>query len=586
MKHFLLITTVMMAVCSNMKAQTLATDYKGNSNNNPISANIFCADPTALEYNGRLYVYGTNDSQSFIACGKKGGNNYDHIKSIVVFSTDDMVNWTFHGTIDTKKICSGWVTNPWWHGYGVSWAPSVTWRTNPDTGEDEFFLYFCNSSHGVGVLKASSPIGPWKSPNKELMITYDTSGAFPMGTSANFDPGVVIDDNGIGWIAFGGLNDKEIEKNPLLPDNARIVKLKPSMTEVDGTAVKIQAPYHFEANELNFIGGKYVFTYCSHWDRNQAEWDTYKSEHNISAGMPGGGTMCYMVSDNPLDPDSWVYKDFYGPGVAGNNHSHLQKFKGRYYHIYHDHGDILLNVMKKAGAVDARAGDYRSICVNEAKVNESTATINRVTLSHEGVTQIKNLDPYEWQEAETMASCGSVEYEDFTNVKKNTEISSLGNDASQNMQVKMKAGSWISVRKVNFGTGANRFTLRAKGTGTMDIRTSVNKGTIVTIEFSSNELEDHIIEIPADKLEKIKGVKNNLFFVVTAGENVYVDAWKFSKEQSSGILEVENSTPVNNIVRYDLSGRRLSDACQYRGIVIEQYTDNNGVRCTRKKLYR
>ena len=123
------------------------------------------------------------------------------------------------------------------------------------------------------------------------MITYDTSGAFPMGTSANFDPGVVIDDNGIGWIAFGGLNDKEIEKNPLLPDNARIVKLKPSMTEVDGSAVRIPAPYHFEANELNFIGGKYVFTYCSHWKRNQAEWDTYKSEHNITASMPGGGTI-------------------------------------------------------------------------------------------------------------------------------------------------------------------------------------------------------------------------------------------------------------------------------------------------------
>ena len=586
MRIGLFVTAVMMAVCLQSKAQTLAADYKGNSNNNPISANVFCADPTALEYNGRLYVYGTNDSQSFIACGKKGGNNYDHIKSIVVFSTDDMVNWTFHGTIDTKKICSGWVTNPWWHGYGVSWAPSVTWRTNPDTGEDEFFLYFCNSSHGVGVLKASSPIGPWKSPNKELMITYDTSGAFPMGTSANFDPGVVIDDNGIGWIAFGGLNDKEIEKNPLLPDNARIVKLKPSMTEVDGSAVRIPAPYHFEANELNFIGGKYVYTYCSHWSRNQAEWNAYKSEHNITASMPGGGWMCYMVSDTPMDPNSWVLKGAYGPGVSGNNHSHLQKFQGKYYHIYHDHGSVLLDKMKSAGAVDASAGDFRSICVNSTTVNESTATVNTVTLNLEGVKQIKDLNPYEWQQAETMASCGGVEYEDFTNVKKNTKISSLGNDASQNMQVKMKAGSWISVRKVNFGTGANRFTLRAKGTGTMDIRTSVSKGTIVTIEFSSNELEDHIIEIPADKLEKIKGVKNNLFFVVTAGENVYVDAWKFSKEQSSGILEVENSTPVNNIVRYDLSGRRLSDACQYRGIVIEQYTDNNGVRCTRKKLYR
>lgn len=573
MRIGLFVTAVMMAVCLQSKAQTLAADYKGNSNNNPISANIFCADPTALEYNGRLYVYGTNDSQEFVANQKKGDNSYSKIKSLVVFSTDDMVNWTFHGTIDVKKICS-WCGN--------SWAPSAVWRTNAETGGDEFFIYFANGGSNVGVLKSTvSPVGPFKSPNSQAMVSHGMPGVDPC--TALFDPGAVIDENGIGWITVGGYSPNG---SKLQPNNVSIMKLKPSMTEVDGTAVKIQAPYHFEANELNFIGGKYVFTYCSHWDRDAAEWNTYKTEHNISAEMPGGGTMCYMVSDNPLDPDSWVYKDFYGPGVAGNNHSHLQKFKGRYYHIYHDHGDILLNVMKKAGAVDASAGDYRSICVNEATVNESTATINRVTLSHEGVTQIKNLDPYEWQEAETMASCGGVEYEDFTNVKKNTKISSLGNDASQNMQVKMKAGSWISVRKVDFGTGANRFTLRAKGTGTMDIRTSVSKGTIVTIEFSSNELEDHIIEIPADKLEKIKGVKNNLFFVVTAGENVYVDAWKFSKEQSSGILEVENSTPVNNIVRYDLSGCRLSDACQYRGIVIEQYTDNNGVRCTRKKLYR
>ena len=32
-------------------------------NRNPISTNIFCADPTAVEYEGRLYVYGTNDTE-------------------------------------------------------------------------------------------------------------------------------------------------------------------------------------------------------------------------------------------------------------------------------------------------------------------------------------------------------------------------------------------------------------------------------------------------------------------------------------------------------------------------------------------
>ena len=186
MNHKLFLTAALTVACMHMGAQTVAPDYKETSNNNPISANIFCADPTALEYNGRLYVYGSNDHQQFIANGKKGENNYSAIKSIVVFSTDDMVNWTFHGTIDVAKLCSTWVTNPWYQSFGVSWAPSVTWRTTAD-GTDEFFLYFCNSSHGVGVLTADSPIGPWKSPNKKLMITYDTPGANKQGTNANFD---------------------------------------------------------------------------------------------------------------------------------------------------------------------------------------------------------------------------------------------------------------------------------------------------------------------------------------------------------------------------------------------------------------
>ena len=571
----LFLTAALIAACVSTDAQKIATDYKGSDNNNPISANIFCADPTALEYNGRLYVYGSNDHQEFVANGKKGDNTYGNIKSIVVFSTDDMVNWTFHGTIDTKKLCSGWTSNPWYVGYGVSWAPSVTWRHNADTGKDEFFLYFCNSSHGVGVLSAESPIGPWKSPNKKLMVTYDTPGANKQGTNANFDPGVTIDDNGVGWLSFGGLGPSE----KILPEAARIVKLKPSMTEVDGSAVKINAPYHFEANELNVIGGKYVYTYCSNW-ASRDNWDTYKSEHNINVEAPGGGTMCYMVSDTPMDPNSWEFKGYYGPGVSGNNHSHLQKFQGNYYHIYHNHGDILLNAMKNDGAVDASAGDYRSICVNKAVVNESTATINRVTLNTTGAPQIKNLNPYVLQQMETMASCGGIQYEGMTNIQKNTKISTLGNDASENLQVKMEPNSWIAVRKVDFGsTGAKAFSLRAKGTGKLDLRTSSSpRATLATIEFSSTDFEDHALILPEGKF---KGVKNNLLLVLTEGEDVYVDAWKFTKE-GSGIDEMESSDPVKTQC-YDLSGRKLSGTSNHRGIVIEQYIDKNGVKHSRKR---
>lgn len=570
-------TAVAVAACLQPNAQTLAPDYKGTSSNNPISACVFCADPTALEYNGRLYVYGSNDHQQFVANGKKGENTYGSIKSIVVFSTDDMVNWTFHGTIDVARLCSSWVTNPWYQGFGVSWAPSVTWRTTDD-GKDEFFLYFCNSSHGVGVLKAESPLGPWKSPNNRLLVHYDTQGANPQETNANFDPGVVIDDNGVGWLSFGGLGPSTI-----MPDAARIVKLKPSMTEVDGAAVKIHAPYHFEANELNVIGGKYVYTYCSNWaDRVDADWNAYKAEHGISAPKPGVCTMCYMVSDNPTDPNSWVYKGVYGPhpGMGtNNNHSHLQKFQGEYYHIYH--AAPLMLKMREAGVIDNDCGIFRSICVNKASVSESTQNISEVMPNIEGVTAIKNLNPYQWQEAETMASCGGVEYEDFTNITKNTRISRLGNDASANMQVNMKGGAWISQRKVDFGaTGAGKFTIRAKGTAKIELRFSRAGRPVETIEFSSTEMEDQTFEVDASKF---LGTKKNLFVAVTEATDFYVDGWQFVEDGATGIFEIENGTR-DNVMRYDLWGRRLPEAQQHRGIVIERYTDANGVSRTRKTL--
>ena len=574
----LLLSVAVMATCISTNAQTkLADDYKGSGYNNPISANIFCADPTALEYNGRLYVYGSNDHQEFVANGKKGDNTYGSIKSIVVFSTDDMVNWTFHGTIDTKRLCSTWVSNPWYVGYGVSWAPSVTWRHNDENGKDEFFLYFCNSSHGVGVLTAESPIGPWKSPNNQLMVTYDTPGANKAGTNANFDPGVTIDENGVGWITFGGLGPSTI-----MPDAARIVKLKPNMTEVDGSAVMIHAPYHFEANELNVIGGKYVYTYCSNWaGRNDTEWNNYCKEHGITATKPNTCTMCYMVSDNPMDPNSWVYKGVYGPHPGrgtNNNHSHLQKFNGQYYHLYHD--GSLMESMKKAGVLEEKDGIYRSLCVNKATVNESTATINEVKTDLEGVTQIKNLNPYELQQAETMASCGGIEYEDFTNIKKDGRINALGNEASLNLQIKMKDGSWINVRKVDFGTnGASKFTLRGKGTATIELRTARAGRPLATIEFSSTEMADQTFEVDASKF---KGVKSNILIAATSASNFFVDAWQFTAYDPTGIQAVKPQTSNLKPQIYDLSGRQLSDAEQHRGIVIEQYTDENGVKHSRK----
>ena len=98
-------------------AEQISTEnYKDTRFNNPISPDFFCADPTAVEYNGRLYVYGTNDHQQFEAAGPDVDNTYEKIKSLLVFSTADMVNWTYHGEINVGEIAP-WIT--------ASWAPSI-----------------------------------------------------------------------------------------------------------------------------------------------------------------------------------------------------------------------------------------------------------------------------------------------------------------------------------------------------------------------------------------------------------------------------------------------------------------------------
>ena len=240
------------------------------------------------------------------------------------------------------------------------------------------------------------------------------------------------------------------------------------------------------------------------------------------------------------------------------------KFNGNYYLFYHS--TLLESSMKDKGEMNSDASGYRSIGVNKTTVNEQTQKINKMTLSKTGVSAIKNLDPYQLQQAETMASSGGVMYEDYKNTK-SVSKSSLGNDASENLYIKMKAGSWTSVRKVDFGlNGAKSFTLRAKGTGKMEIRLTRTGKALATVEFSSTTFEDHVIEVDSTTF---KGVKGNVFFVFTESTNAQFDAWQFSEELPTGIQSATNRQAVTKKGTYDLNGRRIDASRNVHGIMIE-----------------
>ncbi len=468
---------------------SLTEAFKEMTNSNPVSSTIFFADPTSVEYNGRLYVYGTNDSQEFDQKMGMGDNSYGSINTLVCYSTDDMVNWRYETTVPVTEVCT-WA--------GCSWAPSIVSRK--EGTKTHFYLYFCNSAGGVGVLTSTSPTGPWTDPVGGPLVSNDKLGDDPVFWC--FDPGVVIDDNGVGWLAFGGGEPVHADESGMYTGNCRIVRLGKDMASLDSEIVKVPSIFHFEANELNYINGTYVLTYCS----NYADRSMWK----ISWGKePQTCSMCYMTSTDPLNPDSWQWGGEYlvNPNNFGfdfsNNHTHLQKFGDKYYILYQN-VSLLMNMGKTGG--------YRSINVDEIEVDEANVVIKPGTMTRTGVSQIKNPSALDVTEAETSAVSAGIKY--YT-------------DDDRTFVTSIDDGDWIALRGVDFADGVNSFAATVRGKGTIEVRLDSPDGKAVgQIQFSTN---GEFSAISCELTKNVSGI-HDLYFVLGGGSFVF-DNWQFANIQ-------------------------------------------------------
>lgn len=453
-------------------------------NANPLLDFQYMADPTAVVHDGRIYVYGTNDHQQYDVVGRNGKNTYQHIHSLTMVSSDDMVNWTYHGVINVKALA------PWGM---ASWAPSIASRKEAD-GKTHFYLYYSNSGSGVGMLTATSPVGPWTDPLGKCVVDGNTPGLGKC--KAPFDPGVVIDDKGIGWLSFGGGDSDDY-----IPGDARIVRLANDMKTLDSEIVEIKAPYHFEANELNYLNGTWIYTYNTNW-KNRDAWP------HKDIDKPSRCCMSYMTSRTPLETDSWTYRDNYfkNPGDYGmsdsNNHTHLVKFQGKYYLFYHSLG--------LQDSRDLKVG-VRSICVEEIEVDEKDLTIHMGTATAKGVSQIKPLDPFAQQQAETTAATRGVAFEP---TGQTGNMSAVGN----------KSGQAICVRGAEFPQSPQAIQMKIKGKGSIEIHMDSPDGPLLsTLTFDTDTWQT--LTKPLDK--QIKG-KHDIYFVFGNGKFLF-DEWKFTK---------------------------------------------------------
>ena len=491
---------------------------------NPLLDFHYIADPTAIEYNGRLYVYGTNDHQQYEAGTPT--NSYEAIKSLVVISTDDMVNWTYHGLIDTKGVA------PW---IMASWAPTIISKKQSD-GSTLFSLYFSNSGTGSGVIQAKSPLGPWTSP----LTANLTDG---------FDPGAVVDDNGDAWLAYGN-------------GTGKIVKLGADLHSIAAGPVLPPTPYHFEANELNYINGTYVYTYNNDWtDPKTVTW-TY------GGTKPTACCMLYFTSKTPLDATSWTYGANYFKNTGengmnyGNNHTHLHKYQGKWYLFYQAN-----NLEASIGT----NGGFRSIYVDEIEVDETNVVIKECTPTFKGVSAIKTLDPYTAQYASTAAATLGIVHE-----QADGEGHMVAKVGTPNLTAPVPTEGIIEVRNVEFNGTANTLKCSVKGTGSVTLRLDDKDGTdIATI----NSTGDSWQELTGDCLSAPNG--NHTVYLILSGD-VRLDKWVIGEGSLTGISTIQaNSSKENDDhVIYSLSGQRVNKPV--KGVNIVRSTDG----CMRKKVFK
>ncbi len=393
--------------------------HKKNGDHNPLYTQRFGADPGFLVWKDRLYVYTTNDVIEYNADGTVKENGYGLVNKINCISSSDLVNWTDHGAIPVagSNGILTWARN--------SWAPCAAHKVID--GKDQFFLYSCNNGNGVTVLVADDPAGPFRDPLGHGLITRSTPNC--ANVTWLFDPAVFVDEDGTGYLYFGGGVPAGKDANP---GTARCVQLGDDMISIVGEPRVIEnVPYLFEDSGMNRIGDTYYYSYCSNWN-------TTGNAYGLESGA-----IQYMTSKNPLGPFTYGGQLFANQGkffgLYGNNHHSIVEFKGVHYLLYHNRP-----VEKSMGIT----GNYRSPQMDVLEVKEDGAIlVQKGTMA--GPQKLHDFTPYEQVPAQTMYREAGI------------EVNGYGPDAV----TVAGSGDWMQVKNVAFDKGCSTFTMEAGSNG-------------------------------------------------------------------------------------------------------------------------
>ncbi|WP_100609909.1 family 43 glycosylhydrolase [Confluentibacter lentus] len=266
---------------------------------NPLIRDQFSADPSARVFGDKVYVFPSHD---ILATEGKGRKDWFCMEDYHVFSSENLTDWTDHGTIvEQNKVA--WVKPD---SYSM-WAPDCIEK------DGKYYFYFPSTikdsltnvrGFTIGVAIADKPEGPY------------VTEPLPIPNVRGIDPNVFIDKDGQAYMYWS-------------QGNIYGAKLKDNMLELDSEVKTLgdlptkglkEGPYLFERN------GIYYLTYPHVEDKIER--------------------LEYAISDNPLGPFkvTGVIMDE-SPTGCWTNHQSIIEFKNQWYLFYH-HNDYSPNFDK------------------------------------------------------------------------------------------------------------------------------------------------------------------------------------------------------------------------------------------------
>ena len=472
---------------------------------NPIICDRYTPDPAPYVHGDTLYLFVDHDEDVTL-------NGYFTMKDWLLYSTVDMVNWTYRGTPLTSATFSSWAKqdNDCWASQCIERNGKWYWYVTATIKGEAY--------PGIGVAVADNPAGPYMDPIKKPLV----KGWFKI------DPSVFIDDNGQAYLFYG---------NNML----WYAKLSKSMTSLTSGEIEVKTK-----DETAFGPYKgYNDDGTPKTNFEEASW-IYKRDNRYYLEYAAGGVpehWAYSTAEKITGP--WTYQGKM-MGEAENSftiHGGSVEYKGHHYLFYHN------------GKLPDGGGYKRATSIEEYTPNED-GTLPFIKATKNGVTPLQNVNPYVRQEAETINQCEGVRCEGDYNGCYVTNI---------------KSSNYIKVRGVDFGeSGARSFTarLRVENKGTLIIRVGNRTSNAigrVTLEPTNGEWQD----FTCDLTTPITGV-DDLFFTLSGRGNPQMnfDSWQFS-EVPTVVKDVRNEEEAKKGNRiYDISGRQVSEKSNRKGLRI------------------